>query len=114
MSLLGFLYGTFTCKKRVNEAVKELERKNEQLVRSREEIQRSEHKFRLIFENAPYAIVMFRLDDGTILDASKAFLEKRNVSKDDLQTMKILDLFVGSDEEKHKYLTRIENNDALT
>lgn len=112
VTLAVFLWN-FYLQNRVNKTVKELEKKNEQLVQSQEDIRRSEHKFRLIFENAPYAIVIFRLDDGTILDASKAFLERRGVRKKDLHKMSIMDLVVGSEKEKQRYLDRIRKEGAL-
>jgi len=50
-----------------------------------ENVAQSEAKFRAIFENAPYAIVINRLEDGRMLEANKAFLKSRGIDPSELR-----------------------------
>ena len=50
------------------------------LQRIQEDTRRSEERFRLIFENAPYAITIHRLEDGTLVDGNPAFLESYGIA----------------------------------
>ncbi len=43
---------------------------------------RSEASFRTIFESAPYAISLSRLQDGAYLDANRAFLENQGLTRE--------------------------------
>ncbi len=51
------------------------------------EITESEKRFRTIFENAPYSMVITRLSDGRYMDANTAFLERMNISRETLRTL---------------------------
>lgn len=44
----------------------------------------SERKFRTIFENAPYAIVVNRMSDGAYLDVNRAFLRSQKKSREEM------------------------------
>ncbi len=52
----------------------------------------SESGFRAIFDNAPFSIVIQRVDDGLFVDANKAFLRALNITLEDLPTMSVLDI----------------------
>ncbi|WP_051326960.1 PAS domain S-box protein [Desulfatibacillum aliphaticivorans] len=47
---------------------------------AQEKVKQSEAKFRAIFDNAPYAIVINNLEDGKLVDANKAFFVNRGLS----------------------------------
>ncbi|MDD5204844.1 MAG: PAS domain S-box protein [Desulfobacterales bacterium] len=49
-----------------------------------ESLAQSEARFRAIFENAPFPIIINSLVDGTFLDANRTFLESRGISKQEL------------------------------
>lgn len=66
-----------TLRRKIRAATRDLEAKNRELQSSREEIRISEARFRLIFENAPYAIAINRLGDGALLEANRVFLQSR-------------------------------------
>ncbi len=51
------------------------------------EIMESEKRFRTIFENAPYSMVITRLSDGKYMDANTAFLDRMNISRENLLTL---------------------------
>jgi PAS domain S-box-containing protein len=51
------------------------------------EIMESEKRFRTIFENAPYSMVITRLSDGKYMDANTSFLNKMNLSRETLLTL---------------------------
>ncbi len=51
----------------------------------------SERRFRTIFENAPYAIVIIRASDGCYVDMNNAFLEKFGLTREEALQMKPLD-----------------------
>lgn len=50
----------------------------------REAALESERRFRTIFENAPYAIVINRMSDGGYLDVNRAFLASHGVDRDEV------------------------------
>jgi PAS domain S-box-containing protein len=72
-----------------------------------EELARSESRFRAIFDNAPYSIAISRLEDGTYLDANRAFLESRNISRHELGSYKSGDFVNVSPEELQGYVDRL-------
>ena len=59
----------------------------------------SEAKFRAIFDHAPYAISISRLEDGRYIDANMAFLRDRRITKEELLRAKLLDYAVLSEED---------------
>ena len=61
--------------RRIVAVMADLEAKNRELRHQQEETRLSEARFRLIFENAPDAIAISRLDDGVLLDANPVLLE---------------------------------------
>ena len=61
--------------------------------------QRSEEKFRAIFDYAPYAITITDMETGLYLDANRAFLESRGIDHANLHTMSPKDHSLLSDEE---------------
>lgn len=52
-----------------------------ELKNSQTAIMESERRFRTIFESAPYAITINRLEDGQYVDVNDAFLEKTNMRR---------------------------------
>ncbi|MBG3876029.1 PAS domain S-box protein, partial [Desulfovibrio oxamicus] len=54
------------------------------LKQHREAALESERRFRTIFENAPYAIVINRMSDGTYLDVNRAFLVSQGMDRDEV------------------------------
>ncbi|MFH1982892.1 MAG: transporter substrate-binding domain-containing protein [Pseudomonadota bacterium] len=91
--LLAGLAGiSYILKRRLDEKVASL--KNAQ-----EELAHSEARFRAIFEYAPYAIVINSLEDGRFLEANKAFLESRGVSREEILTMTTKDVALFSEDE---------------
>ena len=56
------------------------------------EIMESEKRFRTIFENAPYSMVITRLSDSRYMDANTAFLEKMRVSRESLLKLSAMDV----------------------
>ena len=79
-------------RRRITAVTRDIREKNHQLALSHEAIRLNEKKFRLIFENAPYAITINDLKDGTFLDANKAFLKSHNIDKSDLFRLKTPDI----------------------
>jgi PAS domain S-box-containing protein len=57
------------------------------LKKKQQEIMESEKRFRTIFENAPYSMVITRLSDGKYMDANTAFLDRMNISREVLLTL---------------------------
>lgn len=49
---------------------------------SRKALEESERRFRSIFDNAPYAIVINSLEDGRFLDVNEAFLKSKKMSRE--------------------------------
>ncbi|MBU0995769.1 MAG: PAS domain S-box protein [Proteobacteria bacterium] len=55
---------------------------------AQDKVNQSEKKFRAIFDNAPYSIVINSLEDGRYLQANKAFLDSRGVKPEELAQLK--------------------------
>ena len=85
--LMAVVFWNILLRRRIAAATRDLTEKNRQLASSHEALRQSEQKFRLIFENAPYAIVINRLEDGRFLDANQVFLQKNGISKQTLVEM---------------------------
>lgn len=85
--LMAVVFWNMLLRRRIAAATRDLTEKNRQLASSHEALRQSEQKFRLIFENAPYAIVINRLEDGRFLDANRVFLQKNGLSKQTLVEM---------------------------
>ncbi len=49
-----------------------------------EKMAQNEAWFRAIFENAPYSIVINRVEDGKYIDANKIFLDRWNIGREEL------------------------------
>ena len=64
------------------------------------EIMESEKRFRTIFENAPYSMVITRLSDGKYMDANTAFLERMSISRESL--LKLSPKDIGAFPEAHQ------------
>jgi len=60
----------------------------------------SEKRFRTIFENAPYSMSINRLSDGKYMDANTAFLERMDISREEL--LRLTPLEVGALPEAHR------------
>ncbi len=54
----------------------------------------SEKRFRTIFENAPYSMSINRLSDGKYMDANTAFLDRMDISREEL--LRLTPLEVGA------------------
>ena len=65
-------------------AMEDLEQKNQELEQSREDLLSKENRFRQIFQNAPYAMVITDLKTGRFLDANKAYLENARLDQDNV------------------------------
>jgi PAS domain-containing protein len=63
----GLIVISYVLKRRLGEKITSLES-------AQEEMRRSEAKFRAIFDNAPYAIVINDFESGRIVDANPVFL----------------------------------------
>lgn len=63
------------------------------LMEAQEKLHQSEEKFRAIFENAPYPISIRSLDEGTYLEANRAFLEGLGLDADTLRHTRPEDLY---------------------
>ncbi len=74
------------------------------LIEAHEKVIRSEALFRSIFENAPYPIVLNNFDDGKYIEANRAFLKSRDISKEELFNLKVEDFIIISAEEKKNML----------
>jgi len=71
----------------------------ESIKQSQERLARSESWFRAIFENAPYAIAITRLEDSRYLAVNRAFLEAREIDRDQLGCVNLEDDVMISEEE---------------
>lgn len=69
----GLLVISYVLKRRLGEKITSLES-------AQEEMRRSEAKFRAIFDNAPYAIVINDFESGRIVDANPAFLINHGIN----------------------------------
>ncbi|MBN2429625.1 MAG: transporter substrate-binding domain-containing protein, partial [Deltaproteobacteria bacterium] len=63
---------------------------------AQEKIAQSEAKLRAIFDNAPYSIAITRLEDGAYLEANKAFLESRGITREQLPHLRVQDFTQAS------------------
>jgi len=70
------------------------------LKKKQQEIMESEKRFRTIFENAPYSMVITRLSDGKYMDANTAFLDRMNISRETLLALSPKD--VGTFDQAHQ------------
>ncbi len=66
---------------------------------AREKIVQSEARFRAIFENAPYSIVISDPEDGRLLEANNEFLARRQMRREDLATANIRDFSTVTEEQ---------------
>ncbi|MBN2297861.1 MAG: PAS domain S-box protein, partial [Deltaproteobacteria bacterium] len=66
---------------------------------AQEAMVKSEAKFRAIFENAPYPIVITALEDGRYLEANKSFLDSRGISREELLGLRTEDFAFIREEE---------------
>lgn len=53
-----------------------------EIVKSRRDLEESEHRFRTIFDNAPYAIFINSFDDGRFLDVNMTFLKSKGLTRE--------------------------------
>ncbi len=67
---------------------------------AQDRVRQSELKFKTIFENAPYAISISRIDDMKYVEANQAFLDILGVSKEDLHLLGPSDLKALSEQEE--------------
>jgi PAS domain S-box-containing protein len=83
--VLGLTTISYFLKRRLREKV-------DSLRTAQQELAHSEARFRAIFDHAPYAIVINNLEDGRFLEANKAFLDSRDVNKEDMTRLTSTDL----------------------
>ena len=74
------------------------------LARAQEEVQRSEARFRQIFDNAPFAAVINDFADGRYLDANQAFLASRGITRERLLQLDPREVHGTSEEERTQVL----------
>ena len=79
----------------------------ENIKRNQERLAQSEAWFRAIFENAPYAIAITRLEDGRYLAGNRAFLENRKISGDQLADLNTRDFMAVPEAEAANVLTTL-------
>ena len=70
-------------------------------------VEESERRFRAIFENAPYSISINRLSDGRYMDANRAFLEKRGLTRDALADIAPEDIGSMPEEDRARIIEAI-------
>ena len=73
----------------------------------------SEAKFRAIFDHAPYAISISRLEDGQYLEANNVFMQERGITKEELLSGRILDYAVLSEEEAQSLVDQLLGEGAI-
>ncbi len=71
------------------------EKRVDELVRAMESLQESENRFRVLFESANDAILLARLEDGSLLDVNHKFEELYGFSRAESYSLKIKDLSQG-------------------
>lgn len=74
----------------------------------------SEARFRSIFENAPYAIVINRMSDGFYVDVNAAFVRSIGLSKEEIRRLDPQTLTRMSAEESLAYRRRIQEEGGIT
>ena len=74
------------------------------LARAQEEVQRSEARFRQIFDNAPFAAVINDFADGRYLDANQAFLASCGITRERLPQLDPRQIHGTGDEERQQVL----------
>ena len=103
---LGLAGISYVLKNRLNEKIASIKEAQEQVAQN-------EAKFRAIFENAPYAIVISRFEDGRYLEANKAFLDNRSITRDALLQMTSKDFATISDEESAAVMDELLNTGVV-
>lgn len=72
-----------------------------------EKTELSEARFRAIFENAPYPIMINSLQDLSYIDANSTFLDNQGISKEDLAQLKITDFIPDFENIMGEFLDRV-------
>lgn len=73
----------------------------------------SEQRFRTIFDNAPYAIVINRLSDYQYVDANKTFLDSQGLTSNDLANLTPAQVGRIPDEQKHFILSALQSGHTV-
>ena len=81
--------------------------------RAQDAVAESERRFRSIFENAPYAIAINRLNDGAYLDVNNSFLEKNRLTKAEALALKPYDRVVSSSEDESEIRRRLNESKGV-
>lgn len=79
----------------------ELEIQNEELVRSREEVEKSEERFKSLFDNAPVSYCILK-SNGLVLDANKTFCDYLKLKPDRI-IGEPFEKFISSDSQDDYY-----------
>lgn len=80
-----------------------------------DDVRAEEEKFYRIFHTSPYAILLTRLKDGTILEANKVFLEKTHYSYDEIIGKTSRDLKLWADYmNRATVVSALENNETVS
>jgi len=66
----------------INDIVRAYEDMSSRLAKAFKVIEESEQRFRSIFDNAPYAIVINSFEDGRFLDVNEAYLNSKGLTKE--------------------------------
>ena len=83
------------------------------LKQHREAALESERRFRTIFENAPYSIVINRMSDGAYLDVNRAFLASQGVDREEARRGDPLRFSGASPEEATAFRRAVRNQGGL-
>jgi PAS domain S-box-containing protein len=100
-------------RRKILAATRDISEKNRQLALSNEMSRQSEHRFRLIFENAPYPVVISRLEDGQVLDVNKAFLRQSGLTRDEVTRLRTSDALIGPSRDNRSVVEALKRNGAV-
>jgi|GEM_PF-1374263 len=83
-------------------------------IRAEEEIRQSNARFQISFQSSPYAMVLSKPSDGTIVEVNKVFMEKTGYSKKELigKSSLELDLWENPDEREQMFRMLKSGNDV--
>ncbi|MCP4645318.1 MAG: PAS domain S-box protein [bacterium] len=73
----------------------------------------SEARFRAIFDNAPYSIVINSLEGERFLDANRTFLENWGIEKEDLVKLNVRDTIEHPDAERARVIAMIQDGGGV-
>ncbi|MFZ5565071.1 MAG: PAS domain S-box protein [Thermodesulfobacteriota bacterium] len=81
--------------------------------RAQQALEESEARFRAIFENAPYPIIMSHPENGKILAANNEFLKRRGLNKEALAAASMMDFSTTPVEELKETVNKLRQTGAI-